>query len=214
MKERVSGFEEQGDWVDIVEHGEQIITALQDVGCSEEAIDEFDEWRPKVDERLHSDMRKKTAEQAHVDEGPGEDANQSPKEDLQRAGEELADAYDHLDDREKATEEWVESLRYVVRSADSVSRKAIRSFEDAIYVRLMTRLSPLYFDNSLISANLRRHGRMRRDNRYFLEVNINEDELKKAIRERLAAYETKRHHWNLETETNTETAEVAEGIEI
>ena len=213
MEERVSGFEEQGDWVDIVEHGKRITTALQDVGCSEEAIDEFDEWRPKVDERLRSDMRKKTAEQAHVEEGPGENANQSPKEDLQKAGEELADAYDHLDNREKATEEWVESLRYVVRSADSVGRKAIRSFEDTIYIRLMTRLSPLYFDNSLISANLRRRGRMRRDNMYFLEVNVNDDELKKAVRGRLAAYATKHHRWNLETETDTETAEVAEGIE-
>ena len=214
MEERVSGFEERGDWVDVVEHGERMTAALRDVGRSGEAVDEFDEWRPKVGERLQSDMREKTAEQAHVEKGPGEDSNQSPREDLQKAGEELTDAYEQLDGQEKATEEWLESIRYVVRSVDSLGRKTIRSFEDTIYMRLMTRLCPLYFDNQLISANLSRHKRKRKDSTYALEVNINNDELKTVVREQLTQYENEQQHRNLEVETDTETAKFAEGIEM
>lgn len=213
MKEHVSGFKEQGNWVDIVEHGERITAALRDVKCSDEAFDEWDNWRPKIDEQLHGDMREKTTEQAHVEEGPGENADQSPKEDLRNAGRGLADIHNGANELDEMIDEWRESIRYVARAGDSVSRKAIRSFEDAVYMRLMTRLCPLYFDNTLISANLRRHEQRNVADTYILEVNINDNDLKTAVREQLATYEKEYSHWKLETETDTKTVKLAEGIE-
>ena len=107
MEESVSGFSERGTWSDIVEHGERITRALRDltgdeVDIDESALEEWDEWRPKHDERLDEDVNRKTAEQASVGEGAGEKAGKDPDEDIQQAGEELAESYERLDDPDES----------------------------------------------------------------------------------------------------------------
>ena len=95
MEESVSGFKTRGGWVDIVEHGERIVRAVKDLDDEGESVDgealaEFDEWRPKSHERLDEDVNEKTADQASVAEGEGEQAGKDPDEDLQSAGEKLS----------------------------------------------------------------------------------------------------------------------------
>lgn len=231
MDERVSGFVITGDWGEVVEHGERLTGALRDVlesGDSETkrsaelgdeadletAFEEWDEWRPKSHEVLGHDIREKTARHASVSEGAGEQAGQTAGDDLQSAGEELAESYRKLedDDAEAAVEKWQDSLGYVARAADSASRKAIRSVEDTVYKRLMTQVAPYYFDNALISANLRRS---RSDEEpYIFEVNVNDDALKAAVAERLEAYADEIDRWHVDTEKDTAVAEAAEGVEV
>ncbi|PSQ37622.1 hypothetical protein BRD05_00220 [Halobacteriales archaeon QS_9_70_65] len=146
-EESVSGFELRGSWVDVVEHGERITRALKDlvaegVGVDEAALAEWDEWRPKADERLSEDVNRKTAEQASIDEGEGERAGRTPDEDLKTAGEKLADSYGSLEEPREAVDECRESINYVARAADSATRKAVRKVEDSVYRNLMTRMSP------------------------------------------------------------------------
>ena len=220
IEESVSGFKIQGGWVDIVEHGERITQALQDLLGDEEVeadvdatdLDEFDDWRPKSHERLDEDVNEKTAEQASIDEGKGEQAGKEPDEDLQKAGEKLTESYDNLDEPDAAIDKWGESVDYVARAADSAGRKALRKVEDTVYRNVMTQIAPYYFDNPLVSANLRRIGD-EDDPEYVFEVNVNDDDLKMRVSNRLADYDSDVDRWHVDTEKVTEAAEAAEGVE-
>jgi hypothetical protein len=218
FEESVSGFKTRGDWVDIVEHGERIVRALKDIGTStdvtidEAALDEFDEWRPKSHERLDEDVSEKTADQASVEEGKGEKEGAEPDEDLQTAGEKLAESYERLDDPDEAVDKWGESLDYVARAADSAGRKALRTVENAVYERVMTQIAPYYFDNELVSANLQRVGRGEGPD-YVFEVNVNDDDLKVRVSNTLADFEEEIDRWHVDAEKDTESIEAAEGVE-
>ncbi len=214
VEESVSGFKVRGSWGDVVEHGERITRALKDLAADrhdidEETLDEWDEWRPKVDERLGEDVNKKTAQQASVGEGEGEKAGKTPDEDIKTAGEKLADSYDRLEEPSEAVEEWRESINYVARAADSVTRKAIRKVEGGVYRNVMTQMSPYYFDNELVSANLSRADADADD--YVFEVNINDDDLKIRVSNKLADYETSVDRWHVDTPKETDIAEAVEG---
>lgn len=223
MEESIAGFKVTGSWADIVEHGDRITYALRELDIDRrdefgedyaDAFDEWDEWRPKSDERMRKEVAEKTADQASVGEGEGEKAGKGPDEDIKTAGEKLTESYENLeDDPSEAVGKWGESIDYVARAADSAGRKALRKVEDAVYRRVMTTISPYYFDNELISANLDRK-RGNDEPTYVLEVNINDDDLKEAIAERLESYDRDFDRWHVETPKRTEIAEAAEGIEI
>jgi hypothetical protein len=216
IEESVSGFKRRGIWVEIVEHGERITRALEELAAEhdvdEEALAEFDEWRPKAHERLSEDVNEKTAEQASVSEGKGEQKGKDPDEDLQTAGEKLAESYENLDEPDEAVDKWGESIDYVARAADSAGRKAIRKVEDTVYRNVMTQMSPYYFDNELISANLQRVNRSD-DPEYVFEINVNDDDLKIRVSNKLADYDSEVDRWHVNTEKATEAVEAAEGVE-
>ena len=212
MEESVAGFKERGSWVDVVEHGERITRALKDIGREEavpdDPLEEWDEWRPKVEERLDEDVSEKTAEQAAVAEGEGEKAGKAPDEDVQTAGEKLSESYENLDDPDRAVEEAKESIGHLKRAVDSAGRKAIRKVEGAVYKTVMTQVSPYYFDNELVSANVRRAGQ----DDYVFEVNVNDDDLKIRVSNALADLEQTVERWHVDTEKDTEAVEAAEGV--
>ena len=217
MEESVSGFEVRGGWVDVVEHGERVVRALKDLDDEGEPVDSdaleaFDEWRPKSHERLDEDVNEKTADQASVDEGEGEKAGKDPDEDLQTAGEKLTESYENLDEPDEAVDKWGESVDYVRRAADSAGRKAVRTVEDAVYRNVMTRIAPYYFDNELVSANLQRVSGEDRPE-YVFEINVNDDDLKIRVSNKLADYEQDVDRWHVDTEKETAAVEAAEGVE-
>ncbi|ELY85031.1 DUF5828 family protein [Natrinema altunense] len=226
MEESISGFKVRGDWGDIVEHGERITRALQDIDIHDpdgetdtrfaRAFEEWEEWRPKAHETLDSDVSEKTADQASVEEGKGEKAGKEPDEDIKTAGEKLSESYEQLeeDDAEAAVDNWKESVDYVARAADSASRKALRRVEDTVYQNVMTQLAPYYFDNELVSANVQQSTRNGGNGEQFVfEVNVNDDELKEEVSDRLAEYEDEIDRWHVEVEKNTDAAEAIEGAE-
>jgi hypothetical protein len=217
MEESVSGFKVRGSWSDVVEHGERVTRAFRDLDVPESsyesAFDEWEEWRPKHHEDIDDDVAPKTADQASVEEGEGEKAGKEPGEDVQSAGEKISESYERLEDGETddAVEEWRKSIGYVARAADSAGRKALRKVEDTVYQKVMTQLAPYYFDNALVSANIQQTGGD--DDTFVFEVNVNDDDLKDDIAERLYEYEDTVDRWHVDTEKETEMAEAAEGVE-
>jgi hypothetical protein len=214
MEESVSGFQIRGTWGDVVEHGERITRALKDlrsegIGIDDDALEEWDQWRPKADERLGEDVSEKTAAQASVGEGEGEKADKAPNEDLKTAGEKLSDSYERLEKPSEAVNEWRESINYVARAADSATRKALRKVEGSVYENVMTQMSPYYFDNELVSANLKRADADTGE--YVFEININDDDLKIRVSNRLADYESSVDRWHVDTPKETDIAEAVEG---
>ncbi|HET7323480.1 MAG TPA: DUF5828 family protein, partial [Halococcus sp.] len=171
--------------------------------------------RPKNHERLDEDVNGKTADQASIEEGEGEQAGKNPNEDLQSAGEKLAESYEKLDDPDEAVDSWGDSIDYIARAADSAGRKAIRTMEGTVYKNVMTQVAPYYFDNELVSANLQRTGSAREGeyDGYVFEVNINDDDRKEQVSALLSEYEDSVDRWHVTTEKRTETFEAAEGVE-
>lgn len=212
MQESVAGFKERGTWTDVVEFGERVVRALREEGVESKALEEFDEWRPKAHERLEREVSEKTAEQASVATGKGEEKGKAPEDDLQTAGERLSESYEKLeeDDTGGAMEKWQDSIDYVARAADTIGRKALRKVESTIYENVMTQVAPYYFDNELVSANLQY---VRSQGEFEFEVNVNDDDLKDAVRERLYEYEKGVNRWHVDTEKETGTAEAVEGVE-
>ena len=238
MEESISGFKVRGDWADVVEHGERITRALREAGLGggdpeeddvvaaaeapEPPVDvepyqadfgAWEEWRPKSHERLDEDVNEKTADQASVEEGAGEQAGRTPEEDVQTAGEKLAESYERLEegDDEGAIDTWQDSVAHVARAADSAGRKALRAVENSVYKRVMTQLAPYYFDNELVSANIQRTPG--EADAFIFEVNVNDDALKAFVSDRLAEYDERVTRWHVDTEKATETVEAAEGVE-
>jgi hypothetical protein len=214
MEESIAGFKQEGGWVAIVEHGERISEALAEAGVSGEAFEEWNEWRPKAHERFGEDINAKTAEQMSVEEGKGERAGRTPTEDLGAAGGELSDSAVELaeGDVDDAVGEGSDSIGYVARAVDSAARKAVRMVEGTVYKHVMTRLSPCYFDNELISANVERTSNGEAEMRYAFEINVNDDDLKERVSSRLADYDDL-NRWHVETPKNTDRAEAIEGVD-
>lgn len=218
MEETIAGFKARGRWAEIVEHGERITRALLEERAAEtypEEFEEWEEWRPRPHERIDTDVNKKTAEQASIDPGKGERAGKSAEDDLKTAGARLAESYERLegDDTSGAVDKWNESIDYVARAADSASRKALRTVENTVYRRVMTQLAPYFFDNELVSANLQRTRRGDVPG-FIFEVNINDDELKEQVSNRLAMYEDRIDRWHVESEKEIESVAAAEGHDV
>lgn len=216
MEESVSGFKQRGSWADIVEHGERITRALRECGATDEAFEEWEEWRPKSHERMETDVSVKTADQASIAEGEGERAGKTPDEDLKTAGERLSESYAELgeDDTDAALDKWHDSVDYVARAADSAGRKMLRRVENTVYQKVMTQLAPYYFDNELVSANVQRVSRSRNGEEFIFEVNVNDDALKDEVSEKLAEYEDTIDRWHVDTEKAVSIAQAAEGVEV
>ncbi|GAD51274.1 hypothetical protein MBEHAL_0034 [Halarchaeum acidiphilum MH1-52-1] len=216
MDESISGFRVRGTWGDVVEHGERITSALREVDADRsyrEAYEEWDDWRPKTHERLSEDVNEKTAAQASVGEGEGERAGEDVDDDLQTAGERLSESYEKLedDDAEGAVEKWGESIGHVARAADTAGRRVLRRVENTVYKRVMTQVAPYYFDNDLISANIRRvRGE---DDTFVFEVRVNDDDRRDDVRNVLHEYEDDVERWHVDTEKETDAAAAAEGVE-
>ncbi|MDZ7849983.1 MAG: DUF5828 family protein [Halodesulfurarchaeum sp.] len=214
MEESISGFKQRGTWGEVVEHGERITNALREAGAREshtDAFEEWVEWRPKMHEQIESDVSEKTADQASVGKGEGEAKGKTADEDLQSAGERLTESYEHIEDNDAngAVEKWQDTIDYVARAADTASRKALRKLENTVYQKVMTQVAPYYFDNDLISANIQR---VRAQDEFVFEVNVNDEELKEEVKEHLRSFEDV-DRWHVDTEKDIEVAKAVEGVE-
>ncbi|WP_423751781.1 DUF5828 family protein [Salinirarus marinus] len=183
MEERVSGFRVRGSWDDVVAHGERIARALRESDVDEDALAEWDNWRPKAHEELGEEVSEKTVEQARIEDGAGGQAEQAAKEDLERASEQALESIEKArgDRPEDILEKWEDALEHGFRAVDTTTRKAIRTIETAVYEQVMTRFIPYYFDNELVSANIRETTRLENGTECVFEVNVNDDQLKQEV---------------------------------
>lgn len=206
FEKSVSGFLVEGKWTDIVEHGEKIAYALEQIDLDngmEKELEEYNEWRPKASEALSDDVNEKTAEQASLDESKTE----SPKENIKDAGEDIAESYSNYKNPRKMISLWGDSAKHTVKSFEMFIKTALRNAEIAVYKNIMTRISPYYFDNQLVSANITKKSKYI----YIFEVNINSDELKDQVHNKLEDYEDEYERWHLSTKFDAKSARNAEG---
>lgn len=208
--ESVSGFKLEGDWVDIVAHGERISQALADIESVERDFDDdfsdYNEWRPKFDENMSDDISEKTAEKASMEkDGIEEDAG-SPTEEVKEAGKHMTEGSKDVDE---AVVEMKTSFFYLARALAVLAKRSMRNSEEMVYENVMTVLSPYYFDNELISANLKKKS----DEEYSLEINVNDDDLKSRVSDKMKEYDDVKD-WRVDRIMDTDNVENSEGIDL
>lgn len=206
FEKSVSGFLVEGKWTEIVEHGEQIAYALEQIELDEdmeEHLEEYNEWRPKASEALSKDVNEKTAEQASLDESKTE----SPKENIKDAGQDIADSYSNYNNPKKMVSLWFDSAKHTAKSFEMAVKTGLRNAEIAVYKNIMTRISPYYFDNQLVSANITKKS----EHIYIFEVNINADEVKEQVNTKLEEYDDEYKRWHLSAKFDAQSAMDAEG---
>lgn len=196
MDVRVSGFRVEGSWGTVVRHAERVSRALirslaeregEASARENRALGQWEAWRPRGrdEEDAEDEMRDRTAEQASVDEGEAESEGVGVREDLADAGRKLDEATDRMQEEGvgEAAEAVGESVEHTARAADQAARRALRAVEEGLYRHLVTQMSPFYFDNPLVHANLERTG----DDEFVFEVDVKDDELKPVVTEELEA---------------------------
>lgn len=185
MKAGVSGFKTAGDWDAIVVHGERITTALKQATRQSEALTDWDEWRPKSKDD-YQDTIEKTADYASVSIDNGEQAEYTLHEDVREAENELVECIRELieDDIATAIGDGENAAETMEHAFVTEAREVIHPIEKGVYEHVMTQISPCYFDNELVSANLNQTG----PNHYVFEININDDDIKGRVSEILDKY--------------------------
>lgn len=179
-QESISGFKITGDWSSIVEHGERISYVLKQIGIKNEhqkSLDEYNEWRPKTVEDS-SDISKKTANSASIDTD-----NKDPKDEINKAKEKASDSVSDISDKDPkdAYNDSTESAKHTASAIKSITKEKFKKSEEMVYENIMTKISPYYFDNQLISANISKKS----ENIFTFEININVDEIKKEVSDNL-----------------------------
>jgi hypothetical protein len=202
MEVNVSGFKKTGSWGDVVIHGEKLELALRtvdtetDYSIETELIDEFQDWRPKlVEAGDKSPISERTSKKASINKGAGEKKDKKPSEDLGKAASEVGASINSLSNRdvESMKQAWKDSTRYFTRATDTKTRQMVRTVEQFVYENMMTKVSPYYFDNELISANIK----TKTEAVYTFEININDDILKQHLTEVLENLDEK-ERWHPE----------------
>lgn len=195
METRLSGFQVEGTWEQVVDHGDRMSRILHDLGAGahprmgrssfQDALDEWDDWRPRPAESFETDVRTRTAEQASLGPGAGEQRGRAPLDDLERAWMALLVGPGTVPDggASELGSRMTEAARLTARAVDTGMRRVVRNMEEAVYLHLMTRTSPCYFDNRIVSANLDRG--TDDGEAYRFEVNVNSDRLKEQVAKRL-----------------------------
>lgn len=210
MRETLTGIEHTGDWESLVRVGEAITQHLRDADVENEGygpeMAEWDEWRPAVGDRLSKEVAERTANHAQVKENEIEQAGISPSEEASNGASEMRKVAE-VTDTQTQYEKLRASALHFGRSIETFSRKSLRRVEHFVYKHIMTQLSPYYFDNTLISANVTRDGK----GTYTLEVNLNDDEIQSAVVDKITEEQTLPPH-EQEREVETETVATAEGV--
>lgn len=179
-EESVSGFKITGDWNRIVEHGERISYTLDKIGIKDyqPELDEYNKWRPKTPEDS-SDISEKTADSASIDTTEDE----KPKDEIDMAKQKASDSVSDISDIDTsdAYSDSAESAKHTINAIKSVTKETFRKSERIVYENIMTKMSPYYFDNSLVSANISKKS----ENEFSFEININIDEIKEEVSDNL-----------------------------
>lgn len=209
--ESVSGFKIRGDWNDIVAHGEMIAEVLSEIGQVDDEfrsdLDEYDSWRPKIQEKIDREVAEKTAKKASIDDATEEKSvTDKVSEAQKKANMGAGDITDN--NPNEAFSEFNESAKSLIQALQILSKKSIKSSEEAVYKNIMTTISPYYFDNKLVSANLKEVD----GDVYELEVDVNDDDIKSVVSDKLENLRSV-DDWHVEANIDKSIAKDVEGFE-
>lgn len=203
MDESHLGFKQEGDWHDVVVFGEKAyLSARQSIELMDipeedreqlrELAEEFDDWRPKIEEHS-SEVSDKTAENASVDPPEPDDIQNN----MDRASDNIKESLGAVEDNDpkKAGSHWKETTESLVLATGGTLKRVLQWVEKSVYKNLMTLISPYYFDNELFSASLWKKS----GGGYIFELVPNNDQFRELFEEEIDVMSDK-GRWHVDYE--------------
>ena len=141
----------------------------------DERLQEWAEWTPgKEDDE--QELVKKTATQARFE------PDEPPSEHLEKSKLHLNSFHERLFGQNKSPHlpKLSKSLKKGVKAFASFLGYSLGKIEEFLYRKVILRTNPFYFDNSLISASLKKTNRfeVNEDDKYKLKVKIHDEDTK------------------------------------
>lgn len=156
MKQHDFELVEEGSWSDIVSFCAQLSDVLKEK-VSAEKHERFDSWRPKPAESKQQ-LRKKTAEEESIKTTHIEEKSEGSVKEMRNAGGEMRKS-----GKDMVTGHPRESLKDVGGASNSAARSVFppilrffRRIEQILYVNVIGKTSPNYFECSEFTVALER----------------------------------------------------------
>ena len=157
IKETNSGLRKEGNWSDIARFGEKIQNFLEEEQIGEESLKKFSEWRPKLEES-EGDVKRKTVDEAVMNETESEKETEGAKEDLKNASDKIADAGKKAAKIETPEKEIIEASEQAARPFYSRIISFLRTLESLVYSWFALRFNPYYLDTEKFSVDVKELG--------------------------------------------------------
>lgn len=178
VQETNAGLQFEGDWKEMCEYSKELEKAMDEYIEDQNEIDDFDDWRPHLEDDK-GDMIEKTAEEASINEEKVEEDFEGSKKTIEEAEEKLIESTEEISHGEDPSQEIKEGLHDLEKIFEVESVRSVKKIEKTIYKQLMLRFNPLYFDKEDFSINLDKKD----DEKYILKINISDDGLREHFQE-------------------------------
>ncbi len=175
-----SGLKFEGEWEEVCDFSREVEKAMEEYLDSEEEVDEYEEWRPHLED-CDKDMKEKTAEEAALKEKKIEEDFEGAKKEFDEAEEKLVESVEDVREGVDPSKDLKEALLDIEEVVGVESIRSLRKMEETIYKKLMLKMNPCYFDTEDFSVNLEIEG----NDIYCLSVNVTDDSLREHFQKRL-----------------------------
>lgn len=154
IKETNSGLKKKGDWSDIARFGEKVQDFLEEEDSGKDSLEKFREWRPKLEES-EGDVKRKTVDEAVIQETDLEKESNGAKEDLKEASDKMVEAGEKAAQREVPDKEIMEASEDAAKPFYSRIAGFFRKIESLIYSWITLRFNPYYLDTEKLSVDIK-----------------------------------------------------------
>lgn len=173
-----SGVKKKGNWKEITEFGRKVEKILGEYESDSEALDRFNDWRPKIEES-EGDVKRKTVDEATLEEKKLEEKSNGVKKDFKQATDKMAEAGEKAAKKEVPDEELVAASGEAAKPFYSKIASLIRKTESVIYSWFTLRFNPYYLDTEDFSVDIKD----KNNGEFEMDVSVHEDEKRKNLQE-------------------------------
>ena len=178
VEETNSGVKKKGNWSEIAEFAEEVEEALED--AEKGSLDRFEDWRPKLEES-EGDLKKKTVDEATIEERKLEKKSKGIKKDFKQASDKVSEAGKKAAKKEVPEKELIEASEEVAKPFYSRMAGVLRKIESKIYSWITLRFNPYYLDTKDFSVDIKD----KKNGEFEMDVAVLEEEKREDLKKNL-----------------------------
>lgn len=170
-KTRVFGFEYKGDEEGIVEKSKEIQDILNEEEYEE--AEEWEKWRPKKDEDIDEEMRKRSVEKTSIGEESADKNRKKAEKNLEEAKEKIDENY--------FLETFYNLKKYVKEKIIEILK-----LTEKILLYKMSKYSPKYYEDNKFNSSIEENTSLTKDDgEYKMKVNFEKEEINEKAKEKV-----------------------------
>lgn len=173
-----AGVRKKGNFEEVAEFAENVEKAMKEENLDDKAIEEFNEWRPKINEDIN-DVEKNTVESAVKEETRREKNYEGVKKNVEKAEKHAEKVPKKVKDRETPFREFLSLFRSLFNPLVVLGAKIFKWVQVNVYKRFMLKFNDFYFNSLEVAADLRH----KREGVYDLDINFKDDSKREDLKD-------------------------------